>query len=51
MFKFHDSVIRVAEDLNVKLDDTNFYNCIGIVEHMRRNKGVIISGSLCSGKT
>lgn len=27
------------------------YNCMGLIETMKRNKGIVIVGPVCSGKT
>ena len=51
MLKFHDAVVQVAEELHLKADSQVLYNCHGIVETMRRSKGLVLAGPICSGKT
>ena len=33
------------------VDEQQIYNCHGLLEIMRRNKGIVIVGPICSGKT
>ena len=47
----YNGVLEVAEELNITVDEHQVYNCLGLVELMRRNKGVAIVGPACSGKT
>ena len=49
--KFRESLIIVARELNLKMEEPTYYACRGIVENMRRNKGVLITGPISSGKT
>ena len=49
--KFTAGVKDVAAELDIDLNDDQLYNCIGIVEVMKRYKGVVILGPVCSGKT
>ena len=51
IYKMQESIKQVAEELHLKIDETTLYNCYGIVESMKRNKGIVISGPICSGKT
>jgi len=39
-----DTFEKVAEELKIDINIQQSYNCIGIVELMRRNKGILISG-------
>lgn len=41
----------VAEDMCIELTDDQLYNCLGIIESMKRSKGVCIVGNICSGKS
>ena len=43
--------MEITEELGITVDEQQVYNCHGLVEIMRRNKGVIITGPTCSGKT
>lgn len=42
---------KVAAELHYELTVDQVYNCVGIVESMKRQKGVAIVGPICSGKT
>ena len=48
---FYNGVVEVAEELNITIDEQQVYNCLGLVELMRRNKGIAVVGPACSGKT
>lgn len=41
----------VALELHINLTDDQMYNCIAVVEFMKRFRGIAIVGSICSGKT
>jgi len=41
----------VAEDMCIELTDDQLYNCLGIIESMKRSKGLCIVGNICSGKS
>ena len=49
--QMHSMILNVADDLKIDINSQQIYNCLGIVETMRRNKGIVISGPQCSGKT
>ena len=49
--KFYESILEIAEELAITVDEQQIYNCHGLVEIMRRNKGIVIVGPTCSGKT
>ena len=42
---------KISSDLDLKLDTSQLYNCISLVEMMRTTKGIVICGPTCSGKT
>ena len=44
-------IYKVAEELKIEINLQQIYNCIGIIEQMRRNKGIVVTGPQCSGKT
>ena len=46
-----DQIMKVADELKIDINMQQIYNCQGIIEAMRRNKGIVISGPRCSGKT
>ena len=46
-----DMILNVADELKVDINMQQIYNCQGIAETMRRNKGIVVSGPQCSGKT
>lgn len=48
---FQQGIKAVAAELHYDLTNDQLYNCIGIVEAMKRSKGVAIVGPICSGKT
>ena len=41
----------MADDIGIEHDESQFYSCLGVVELLRRNKGVAIVGPICTGKT
>jgi polynucleotide 5'-kinase involved in rRNA processing len=41
----------VAKESHFDLTEDQLYNCVGIVEAMKRSKGVAIVGGLNTGKT
>ena len=47
----YNSILEIARELHLTIDEHQVYNCIGFVELMRRNKGIAIVGPPCSGKT
>lgn len=49
--ELHKAFEKVSDDLDLKLDPCQLYNCISLVEMMRRTKGIVICGPMCSGKT
>lgn len=45
------TIYTVAEELKIDINEQQVYNSIGIIETMRRNKGIVVTGPQCSGKT
>ena len=45
------TIYKVAEELKIEINEQQIYNCIGIIETMRRNKGIVVTGPQCTGKT
>jgi len=41
----------VATELDIDLTEDQLYNALAVVELMKRNKGIVILGPVCSGKT
>ena len=46
-----DMILKVSDELKIDINMQQIYNCQGIAETMRRNKGIVVSGPQCSGKT
>jgi len=44
-------IIKAAEELEIEIDESQIYNCLGIVEYLRRKKSVVLLGPLFTGKT
>ena len=42
---------EVVEAMNLQESERQLHCCLGVIEHMRRNKAVAIVGPVCSGKT
>ena len=47
----YNTILEVAEEVHITIDEHQIYNCMGFVELMRKNKGIAIVGPSCSGKT
>lgn len=46
-----NEIKKVALELKIDINEQQVYNCQGVVEMMRRNKGIVVTGPQCSGKT
>ena len=42
--QMQNMIMKVADELKIEINMQQIYNCQGIVETMRRNKGIVISG-------
>ena len=45
------TILTVAEELKIDISMQQIYNCQGIIETMRRSKGIVVTGPQCTGKT
>jgi hypothetical protein len=43
--------LQAAEELEIQIDTAQIYNCLGIVELLRRKKSIVLLGPLFTGKT
>lgn len=43
--------MKAADELELEVDEAQVYNCLGIIEHLRRKKSIILLGPLFTGKT
>ena len=44
-------ILKAADELEIEVDEAQVYNCLGIIEHLRRKKSVVLLGPLFTGKT
>jgi len=49
--ELQNALSDVALELHIDLTDDQLYNCIGVVEFMKRFRGIAVVGPICSGKT
>lgn len=48
---FQTGLKKVGSELHFELNQDQIYNLMGVYEGMKRNKGVVIVGPICTGKT
>lgn len=51
MARIEGAFDKVVEAMKLQASDRQLYHCLGVIEHLRRQKAVAIVGPVCSGKT
>lgn len=51
MTRIEGAFEKVVEAMKLQVSDRQLYHCLGVIEHLRRQKAVAIVGPVCSGKT
>lgn len=42
---------KVVQAMKLRERPKQLYNCLGVIEYMRKQKGIALVGPVCSGKT